>query len=157
MPVANQTAVADVLDALVTIWQADANLATYGTRLQVFDGPPVTNRAAEIEIWVGATGVTPEEEVITASQDTDTFDDSRSEILDVTNAVWVYATTADIKTCRRTAITAFNYAAAAIRATTLGVSGVQRVDVVGWRLREGEYTTGPGVVLTFTIRAWAYL
>lgn len=155
--VAKQTAAADLIDALVSTWRADVNLSAYGTRLQVIDGPPTTNRAAEIELWVGATGVTPEEEVLSGAQDTDTFDDSREETADIVNAVWVYATTADISTCRRTAIDAFNSAAAAIRATTVGLANVKRVDVVGWKLRQGEYTTGPGVVLTFTVRAWVYL
>lgn len=156
--VAAQTTIADVLDAHLSIWSADVNLAAFGSRLRIYDGPPVTDRASEIELWVGATGTQPEEEVLSGIQDTASYDGQRDETLDVQHAIWVYSTTGTpISTCRRTAIDVFNAAAAAIRATTLGLSNVNRVDVVSWQLRQGEYPSGPGCVLTFTVRVWAFL
>lgn len=152
-----QTLAADVLDGLLATWQADATLAAYGDRLRIFDGPPTTDRSAEIEIWVGATGVEPEETVVTGTQDWVTFGDAtgdRDESIDLTSTVWAASGSNDIKTARRLAITVFSAAAAAVRGSNLGLSALDRtVQVVSWELRQGQYASGVGAVLTFVTRA----
>ena len=65
-----QTLAADVLDALLTVWRADATLTAYGTdQLRIYDGAPLLDRAAPIELWVGSTGIADEETVITGTQE----------------------------------------------------------------------------------------
>lgn len=156
-----QTLVADVLDGLLTVWKTDPTLTAYGNRLRVYDGPPTTDRAAEIELWVGASGLEPEETVITGTQQWATFGnaiDDRDESIDITNAVWVANGTTDIATARRTAITTFAAAAAAIRGSNLGVSALNpTAQVVSWELHQGQFSSGVGVVLTFTVQATGQL
>jgi hypothetical protein len=150
-----QTKVADVLDALLATWQAAPTLTAYGDRLAVFDGPPVTDRAREIELWVGATGEDSDETVIQGSQEFVTFGDAagdRDEDLDIECAIWVAAGNTDIKTARRTAIDVFNAAAGAIRGSDLGDAALDpTVQVASWRLRQGQFSTGVGVILRFTV------
>jgi hypothetical protein len=151
-----QTLVADVLDALLSTWRADATLVAYAGRLRIYDGPPVTDRAAEIELWVGATGLEPDESVISGTQAWVAMPDERDETLAIANAIWVAGTTTniDISVARRTAIDVFKAAAAAIRGSTLGVTGVEPLtQVTDWQLRQGQFTGGIGVVLTFTVAA----
>jgi hypothetical protein len=158
---ATQTLVADVLDGLFGTWRADATLATYGDRLLISDGPPVIDRSAEIELWVGATGLESEETVVTGTQDWVTLGDAaddRDESMDVTNAIWVAAGSTDIKTARRLAITVFSAAAAAVRGSNLGINALDpTVQVVSWELHQGQFSSGVGAVLTFVVRATGQL
>ena len=88
----DQTLATHVVDGLLTVWRADATLADYGDRLRIFDGPPVTDRAAPIEIWVGSTGdPTDEETVIRGSQQWETMGTpgDRGETVEVSCAIWV--------------------------------------------------------------------
>lgn len=155
-----QTLAADVLDGLLTVWRADATLAAYGGRLRIHDGPPVDDRAPEIELWVGATGLEPEETVISGTQDFVTLGDAaddRDETIEIQNAVWVYSTTGGtdhgIATTRRTALAAFSAAAAAIRGSNLGIAALDpAAQVVAWELHQGEYVSGAGAVVSFTVR-----
>lgn len=154
--VVRQTLLADVLDALLAAWRGAAALTAYGDRLRIFDGPPVDDRAAEIELWVGATGQEPDETVITGTQEWVTLGDAlddRDEALDIQNAIWVYSTTGTaIGTTRRTAIDVYNAAVAAVRGTDLGIADLDpTVAPSGWELRQGEFASGAGVVLTFTL------
>lgn len=158
----NQTAAADLLDALVAAWTADATLATYiaANRLRVFDGPPLTDRSHEIELWVGATGLESEETVITGQQNWAVMNQAndRDEQLDVVNSIWVAEGNNDLATARRTAITVFNAAAAAIRGSSLNVAGVYpAIEVTSWELHQGQFNTGVGAVLQFTVHAESFL
>lgn len=150
-----QTLAADVLDGLLSAWRADSTLSGYGTRLRIFDGPPLDDRAAEIELWVGATGTASDEEVIVGEQTAVTMrqTDDRDEVLSITNTVWVAAGNTDMATARRTAIDVFNAAMTAVRGSDLGIADVfDTAECVGYRLRQGQFTTGAGVVLTFTVQ-----
>jgi hypothetical protein len=158
--VTRQTLAADVVDALLTVWRADVTLAAYTTRLAIFDGPPVTDRAEEIELWVGASGTAPDEEVISGAQQYVTMRqvDDRDETLDVTCAIWVANGSHDIAAARRLAIDVFNAAAGAIRATDLGIADLDdTAEVTEWRLRQGQFTSGVGAVLDFTVRVTGQL
>lgn len=155
-----QTLAADVLDALAATWRANAALTAYGNRLRIFDGPPVTDRAAEIELWVGATGLQPDETVVSGVQDFEAFEqvNDRGEILDISNAIWVANGANDIVTARRTAIDAFSAASAAIRGSNLGIAEVYAdTQVVSWDLRQGQWTSGVGAVVAFIVRVTGQL
>lgn len=157
----SQTMAADVLDALLSTWQADATLTGYGDRLRIFDGEPITDRAAEIELWVGSTGdQSAEETVITGTQQWATLADvnDRDESLDVTSCVWVANGSHDIKTARRLAITVFSAAVSAIRGGSLGVTGAfNATGITDWQLTQGQYTSGVGAKLVFTVHVEGYL
>lgn len=149
-----QTLAPAAITALVTAWTAA--LTSYGARVSVTDGPPVTDRAHEIEVWVGATGDETEETVITGTQDWATLGDAtndRDEELDIQSAIWVYSTTGTaIAACRQTAIDVYNAAVTAVRGSALSVSGLfPTTQVSAWELRQGQYATGPGVRLLFTL------
>lgn len=153
-----QTLAADVLDALVSTWRADSTLAGYVTagRLRIYDGPPVDDRAAEIELWVGATGLEPDEAVVTGGQAYATFGtaDERDEQLAIANAVWVANGTNDIATARRAAIDVFNAAVTAVTGSDLGLGNevYDATTVVSWQLRQGQWTSGVGAVLAFVVQ-----
>lgn len=157
-----QTLAPDVLDALVTTWRGATALQAYGERLRIYDGPPDTDRASEIELWVGASGLEAEETVITSTQDWVTLGDAaddRDESLDIQNAIWVYSTTGNaIGVTRRTAFDVFNAAVAAVRGSDLGLAALDpTVAPVSWDLHQGQFATGAGVVLTFTLRVTGQL
>lgn len=157
-----QTLAADVLDALLTVWRADATLAAYGTgQLRIYDGAPLLDRAAPIELWVGSTGIADEETVITGTQEWATFGDApddREETLDIQNAVWVAVGSTNLQDARRTAITVFNAAVTAVRGSNLGLAALDpTVAVTTWQLRQGQYTSGAAVVLPFTLRVTGQL
>jgi hypothetical protein len=148
-----ETLVPDLLDALVAAWTADVTLTGYGTRLRVYDGPPTTDRSAEIELWVGATGLEPDEEVVVFEQSRADFEGDRDETLTIVSAVWVANGTHDIAAARRLAVAVYAAAAATVRTSTLAVAGVRALDVSDGRLRQGQFTSGVGAVLTFTVTA----
>lgn len=155
-----QSLAADVLDGLLATWQADPTLTGYGDRLRIYDGPPTTDRAAEIELWVGANGVEAEEEVVTGTQDWAAFNqsDDRDETIDVVNAIWVANGSHDIKGARRLAFQILDAAAGAVRGSALGIAAAYpATQVVSWSLRQGEYTSGVGAVITFTVRVTGQL
>lgn len=147
----SETLTADVLDALLLAWRADATLIAYGDRLRISDGPPVTDRTAEIELWVGATGGEPDEEIIVFTQSRADFQADRDETLTVTSAIWVANGSHDIAAARRLAITVFAACAAVIRTATLSIVGVFSLDVSNGRLRQGQFTSGVGCVLSFDV------
>jgi hypothetical protein len=153
----SESLIPDLLDALVAAWNADATLQTYGQRLRIFDGPPTTDRAAEIEIWVGATGLDADEEVVVFTQRRADFEGDRDETLSISHAVWVANGSHDIAAARRLAVAVYAAAAATVRTSTLSVAGVQAIDVSDGRLRQGEFDTGVGCVLTFTTTAICFL
>jgi hypothetical protein len=150
--VTTQTQAPAALAALVTTWTTA--LASYGDRLLVSDGPPITDRSREIEVWVGATGDETEETVITGAQDWVTFGDAandRDEQLDIQNAIWVFSTST-IAAARQTAFDVFNAAITAVRGTDLSIGPVDPTAApTSWELRQGQYSTGPGVRLLFTL------
>lgn len=153
----SETLIPDLLDALVTAWKADATLLAYGQRLRIFDGPPLTDRAAEIELWVGATGLDADEEVVVFNQSRADFEGDRDETLTIAHAVWVANGSHDISAARRLAVTVYAAAAATVRTSTLSVAGVQAIDVSDGRLRQGEFDSGVGAVLSFTTTAVCFL
>lgn len=146
----SETLIPDLLDALLAAWHADATLTAYGDRLRIYDGPPITDRAAEIELWVGATGLEADEEVVVFTQQRADFEGDRDETLTISHAVWVANGSHDISMARRLAVTVYAAAAAVVRTSTLSVTGVQAIDVSDGRLRQGEFDSGVGCVLTFT-------
>jgi hypothetical protein len=152
-----ETIIPDLLDALVTAWTADATLVAYGSRLRIYDGPPVTDRSAEIEIWVGATGLEAEEEVIVFTQNRADFEGDRDETVTISSAVWVADGTNNISAARRLAVAVYAACAATIRVSTLSVAGVVALDVSAGRLRQGRYPTGVGAVVAFDITATCHL
>lgn len=151
-----QTLTADVLDALLTTWRADVTLLTYLDASRIYDGARLLDGSSPIELWVGATGLEPEETVVTGTQEWVTLGDAtgdRDETLDIQCAVWVSAGDTDLATARRTAITVFNAAVTAVRGTDLGISVLDpTVAVASWSLRQGQYNTGAAAVLIFTLR-----
>lgn len=153
----DQTLATHIVDGLLTTWRADATLATYGDRLRIFDGPPLTDRAAPIEIWVGSTGDPSDEEtVIRGSQqwETQRAAGDRGETVEVSCAIWVADGSVDIAVARRTAIEVFHAAAGAIRGTDFDSDAVyDSTEVISWELRQGQYPTGVGAVLAFIVRA----
>lgn len=153
----SDTLIPDLLDALVAAWTADATLTAYGQRLRIYDGPPITDRAAEIELWVGATGLEADEEVIVFTQQRADFEGDRDEVLTIAHAVWVANGTHDISSARRLACQVYAAAAAVVRTSTLSVAGVQAIDVSDGRLRQGEFDSGVGAVLSFTTTAACFL
>ena len=155
-----QTQAPAAIAALVAAWTTA--LASYGDRVLVSDGPPVIDRSREIEVWVGATGDETEETVITGAQDWVTFGDAandRDEQLDIQNAIWVYSTTGTaIATARQTAFDVFNAVITAVRGTDLGIGPLDPVAApTSWELRQGQYATGPGVRLLFTVHVTGQL
>lgn len=149
-----QTQAPAAIAALVATWTTA--LASYGDRVLVSDGPPVIDRSREIEVWVGATGDENEETVMSGTQDWATFGDAandRDEQVDIQNTIWVYSTTGNaIATVRQTAFDVFNAAITAVRGTDLGVGPLDATAApTSWELRQGQYSTGPGVRLLFTI------
>lgn len=148
-----QTLIPDLLDALFAAWSADATLATYDDRLRIFDGPPTTDRAAEIELWVGATGLDADEEVVVFAQTRADMPGNRDEIVTIANAVWVANGSNDIATARRLAIAVYAACAATVRESTLGVTGVLALGVSSGALRQGQFDSGVGCVLSFTVTA----
>ena len=153
----SETLIPDLLDALVAAWTADVTLAGYGTRLRIYDGPPTTDRAAEIELWVGATGLDADEEVVVFAQQRADFEGDRDETLTMAHAVWVANGSHDISAARRLAVAVYAAAAAVVRTSTLSVTGVQALDISDGRLRQGEFVSGVGVVLSFTTTATCIL
>lgn len=153
----SETLIPDLLDALVAAWHADATLTAYGERLRIFDGPPLTDRTAEIELWVGATGLEADEEVIVFAQQRADFEGDRDEVLTIAHAVWVANGSHDISAARRLAVVVYAAAAATVRTSTLSVAGVQAIDVSDGRLRQGEFDSGVGCVLSFTTTATCVL
>ena len=153
----SETLIPDLLDALVTAWRADATLTAYGDRLRIFDGPPLTDRAAEIELWVGATGLDADEEVVVFAQNRADFDGDRDETVTMAHAVWVANGSHDISAARRLAVTIYAAAAAVVRTSTLSITGVQAIDVSNGALRQGEFDSGVGCVLSFTTTATCVL
>lgn len=152
----DQTLATHLVDGLLAAWRADATLAGYGDRLRIFDGPPVTDRAAPIEIWAGSTGDPDDEEtVIRGSQQWETMraPGDRGETLEVSCAIWVADGSVDIATARRTAIDVFHAAAGAIRGSDLGADALyDSTEVISWELRQAQYPTGVGAVLVFIVR-----
>lgn len=148
-----ETLIPDLLDALVAAWTADVTLQTYGSRLRIYDGPPTTDRAAEIELWVGATGLEAVEEVIVFGQQRADFEGDRDETLTIANAVWVANGTHDVAAARRLAVAVYAAAAATVRTSTLAVAGIRALDVSEGRLQQGQFDSGVGCVLSFTITA----
>lgn len=149
-----QTQAPAVIAALVSAWTTA--LSSYGDRVAVSDGPPVTARDREIELWVGATGDEVEETVIRGTQDWATFGDTvldRDEEIDIDNTIWAYSTTGTaIATVRQTAMDVFSAVITAVRGSGLGVSGLYTATgVPSWELRQGQYSGGPGVRLLFTL------
>lgn len=148
-----ETLIPDLLDALRVAWLADSTLVAYGSRLRIYDGPPTTDRSAEIELWVGATGLDPDEEVIVFNQARVDFEGDRDETLTVANAVWVANGNNDISAARRLAVAVYAACAATVRLSTLAVAGVMALGVSDGRLRQGQFSSGVGCVLTFTVTA----
>lgn len=151
-----QTLAADVLDALAAAWRADATLTAYGSRLVITDGPPVTDRTHEIELWVGATGLEPDEAVVSGGQAfvTQNAADDIDETLNIACAIWVANGTNDIPTARRLAIDVFNAAVTAVQGSDLGLGDevYDATAVVSWQLRQGQWTSGVGAVLAFVVQ-----
>jgi len=153
--VTRQTLAADALDALAAKWRADATLTAYGTRLRIFDGPPVTDRTAEIELWIGATGLQPDETVVSGSLEQTALTQAldTEETLDISCAIWVANGTNDIPTARRTCIDVFNACATSVIGSDLGIAEIyDATDVTDWQLRQGQWTSGVGAVLAFVVR-----
>lgn len=154
-----QTQAPAAIAALVATWTTA--LANYGDRVLVSDGPPITDRSREIEVWVGATGDETEETVISGTQDWVTFGDAandRDEDLDIQNAIWVYSTGGGIAVARQTAFDVFNAAITAVRGTDLGIGPLDpTIAPTSWELRQGQYSTGPGVRLLFTLHVTGQL
>jgi hypothetical protein len=153
----SETLIPDLLDALLAAWRADVTLTGYGDRLRIFDGPPLTDRAAEIELWVGATGLEEDEEVVVFAQQRADFEGDRDEVLTMAHAIWVANGTHDISAARRLAVVVYAAAAAVVRTSTLAVAGVQAIDISDGRLRQGQFDTGVGCVLSFTTTATCVL
>lgn len=149
-----QTEAPAVITALVTAWTSA--LSSYGNRVNVSDGPPIQDRAREIELWVGATGDEVEETVITGTQGWATLDPTldRDEEFEIQNAILVYSTTGTaIADCRQTAFDVFDAAITAVRGSALSIATLDdTTEVTSWELRQGQYNTGPGVRLLFTLK-----
>lgn len=149
-----QTNAPAAITALVSAWTTA--LSSYTSRIMVSDGPPVTRRDAEIELWVGSLGDEAEESVISGTQEFVTMGDAvddRDEDIEIHSAIWVYSTTGTaIAPVRQTAFDVLNLAITAVRGSNLSVSGLNHTtSMTAWELRQGQYQQGPGVRLIFTL------
>lgn len=150
---------AAVLSSFYAIWNTSAISGllhtNYGGDIRVFDGPPLNDRAAPIELWVGSTGEDGDEEVVIRGvQQQDTFDGiSRSEFVDITNTIWVADGSTSVGSSRARAFAVLNDIVTLIRDSGLSTTNLFHVtQMMSWELRQGQYPTGVGVKLAFVTR-----
>lgn len=145
-----------VLNGLYDRWTADTTLAALvnASRLRIFDGPPLKDRASSIELWVGATGIDDDDSGTVTTSDWATLGQQaeRTEYVDVPGAVWVLDGSTDLRTQRATAYTVLAAADAAVRGTNLGLTFVMWAEVNQHILRQVRTGDGVDVVLTFNVR-----
>ena len=152
----SQTVLADAIDAVYDLLAADVTLNAIAG-LKVFDGPAITDRAREVEVWIGATGL--DDEGISASITSVIvgFDDERDEALDIFCAIWAIGGSTDMRTRRRKVATAYDAIAAAVLAwnpTTLAASATAEISVT--ELRQLQTPDGAAAVQPFTVRIMGY-
>jgi hypothetical protein len=158
--VTTQSLGAAVLSSFYSTWNTSAASGVlrtnYGGDVRVFDGPPLDDRTAPIELWVGSTGEEEDEEtVIRGVQQQDTFEavGSRSESIDITNTIWVADGSTSVGASRTRAFAVFNDVVTLVRDSGLSVANLFHVtQALSWELRQGQYKTGAGVKLTFVTR-----
>jgi hypothetical protein len=149
-----------VTSAAYTTIVADPTIAAAVTsgRLRTFFGPPVSDRASPIELYVGSDGLPDSEAEITASLSWATSGGGDvaeiDEIIDIPCAVWAKDGGAVNLPALHTEAAAIAAAAVqAIRgAVNLGLAPVMWSMVPGYSIRLVQSTTGADVFIPFTIQ-----
>lgn len=156
----SDTRIADILDALYDLLAAETTLAAAVTAdtLRISDGPVVTDWSGPSLLVVGGRPIQDDDSETTATWDWASLGRSGT-YADITEWVFVPcgvstvlgdATPAGVRLARRTAITLYAKAAAAIRGTTLGI------DVVMWcicqttAIKQQQTADGSEVFVDFT-------
>lgn len=156
-----ETRVADVLDALYDLVVAEPTIAAAITAetLKAFDGPPTTDFSADTMLVIGGAPFADEVESPETSVSWDWAAMGRSgefadiaEWIDVPCTIQTRGGSADMRTIRRTAITFYAKAAAAIRASTLSIGEVMWCTCAVSSIRQEQTNTGAECLVTFVAR-----
>lgn len=150
----------NVVDALLTRWNANATLAA--EKVAIFDGPPTTEHRAPYELFVGASGSDfGDNEDAGGSEQAwagiGRFE--RDETVLVMCGLWVSQGSSNMGGRRAKARDLFGVIVADIRTGTSdlglpGVPGVFEASIVNVRWRQIQPTTGGAQVgVIFTVRA----
>lgn len=129
-----------------------------------YDGPPIVDRSSAVELWVGATGLDPDEEVITLQRVPVAFGGGsagalRDEVVSAPCAIWAIRGENDPTSVQdlRTQVGAVFDAVCARLSAGSGDLGLGAVLCGGVEVREGnlrqiQSPDGFSVVLTFTVQ-----
>jgi len=154
----SQTVLADAVDAVYDLLAADVTLNAI-TGLKVFDGPALTDRSREVEVWVGSVGTDDDDGTAAAltSQPAD-FGDERDEVAEVYCAIWAIGGSTDMRTRRRKTATAYDAIVSAVAGWNLAsvFTPSATADVVAADLRQLQTANGAATVQTFTVRIMGY-
>jgi hypothetical protein len=157
-----QSSFADVIDGIYDAINGSATLAAYpGTpaayRIGVYDGPPIDDRSALVEIRVGVTGDNFDEIAASIEQTWQTMDSQRDEVLEIPCVLWVRQGSTNVRTWRRTTSDIYNIVAGLLTGATFGLAHLFTCEVAALDLREIQATDGAALVLPFTVRVTGYL
>jgi hypothetical protein len=155
-----QSLFADVIDAIydtINTSNTSGTLASYPAnayRIGVYDGPPIDDRSALVEIRVGVTGDEFDEIAADIVQEWATFgtDGDRDETIDVPCVIWTRQGSNDVRTWRRVTSDVLNIVGGLFAGGTLGLTKVYTADVVAGNLREIQAADGVALVLAFVVR-----
>lgn len=156
----SQSAFADVIDAIYDAVNGSATLAAYPAnayRLAVYDGPPIDDRSALIEIRIGATGEDYDEIAADIAQVWQSTDGQRDETIDVPCCIWTRQGSTDVRTWRRRTSDVFNIVAGLLAGNTFGLTHLFTTEVSAGNLREIQAADGAALVLAFTVHVMGSL
>jgi hypothetical protein len=149
-----QSSFADVIDGIIDACNNSATLAAYPAnayRLAVYDGPPIDDRSALVEIRVGVTGDEFDEIAAEIVQTWQSTDGQRDETVDVPGVIWVRQGSTDVRTWRRRTSDVYNIVAGLLTGNTFGLAHLWTTEVAAGDLREIQATDGAALVLAFTV------
>lgn len=151
--------ISNVYNALFDLLDGHASFSSYTTpgRLQVYFGPPSNDRSWEIEVWVGATGLGPDEDAASFSQRWATLggNGQRDKTLTIPCAVWVLDTADSMQTTLATADAVFAIVEGILHVAdplSLGTVLCGGVEVSDGRPRLTQTPDGPAAVISFAVR-----
>jgi hypothetical protein len=159
----SDTRVADVLDELYDLLAADSTLAALVTsnRLRIFDGPPVSDFAADSMLVVGGVAEVEDDTQTEVSWDWSSLGVSGAladvdEFIDVPCGIASKRGANDpsstIRALRRSAINIYAAAASAIRGSTLGIDQVMWCTCAVSSIKQMQTADGPECLIRFTAR-----
>lgn len=163
-------ATASILIASVNALYTTLNVAAVQNAVSpacvVFDGPPIIDRSSQYELWVGATGLDPDEELIRLTRVPKAFGGGpsgalRDEVVSAPCAIWAIGGETN-PTARRTAVGLIFAQVCATLSAGSGDLGLGAVLCGGVEVREGslrqiQSPDGYACVLTFTVQISAQI